>query len=132
MTKLFGFFLCYSGIGYRYYRYCDTVFRFVFLLDSFSLLEHKPASISFVTCGCVCISVMCKLSTGFVRALEILENPRNFLKPWKSLEALEKPWNFFMKPWKISQNSIEKINSSNGAFSGLNNEHLEVTGHSGQ
>ena len=69
--------------------------------------------------------------SGFVRALEILENPGKFLKPWKSLETLEKPWNFFMKPWKISQNFIEKINSSNGAFSGLNNEHLEVTGHSG-
>ena len=58
--------------------------------------------------------------------------PWKILKPWKSLETLEKPWNFFMKPWKISQNFIEKINSSNGAFSGLNNEHLEVTGHSGQ
>ena len=30
-----------------------------------------------------------------------------------------------MKPWKISQNFIEKINSSNGAFSGLNNKHLK-------
>ena len=34
-------------------------------------------------------------TTGFVRALEILENPGKFLKPWKSLETLEKPWNFF-------------------------------------
>ena len=30
-----------------------------------------------------------------------------------------------MKPWKILQNFIEKINSSNGAFSGLNNKHLK-------
>ena len=30
-----------------------------------------------------------------------------------------------MKPWKISQNFIEKINSSNGAFSGLDNKHLK-------
>ena len=30
-----------------------------------------------------------------------------------------------MKSWKISQNFIEKINSSNGAFSGLNNKHLK-------
>ena len=30
-----------------------------------------------------------------------------------------------MKPRKISQNFIEKINSSNGAFSGLNNRHLK-------
>ena len=30
-----------------------------------------------------------------------------------------------MKPWKISQNFIEKINSSNGAFSGFNNKHLK-------
>ena len=30
-----------------------------------------------------------------------------------------------MKPWKISHNFIEKINSSNGAFSGLNNKHLK-------
>ena len=30
-----------------------------------------------------------------------------------------------MKPWKISLNFIEKINSSNGAFSGLNNKHLK-------
>ena len=64
--------------------------------------------------------------------------PGNPGKPWKIFEALEiletleKPWNFFMKPWKISQNFIEKTNSSIGAFSGLNNEHLEVTGHSGQ
>ena len=35
------------------------------------------------------------LITEFVRALEILENPGKFLKPWKSLETLEKPWNFF-------------------------------------
>ena len=52
-------------------------------------------------------------STGFVWALEILENPGKFLKPWKSLE---KPWNFFIKPWKITQNFIEKINLQNGAF----------------
>ena len=32
---------------------------------------------------------------GFVRALEILENPGKFLRPWKSLETLEKPWIFF-------------------------------------
>ena len=56
--------------------------------------------------------------------------PGNPGKPWKIFEALEmetleKPWNFFMKPWKISQNFIEKINSSNGAFSGLNNKHLK-------
>ena len=64
--------------------------------------------------------------SGFVRALEILENPGKFLKPWKSLETLEKPWIFFfVKPWKISQNFIEKINSSNGAFSGLDNKHLK-------
>ena len=30
-----------------------------------------------------------------------------------------------MKPWKISQNFIEKINSSNSAFSGLNNKHMK-------
>ena len=30
-----------------------------------------------------------------------------------------------MKPWKISQNFTEKINSSNGAFSGLNNKRLK-------
>ena len=30
-----------------------------------------------------------------------------------------------MKPWKISQNFIEKMNLSNGAFSGLNNKHLK-------
>ena len=30
-----------------------------------------------------------------------------------------------MKPWKISQNFSKKINSSNGAFSGLNNKHLK-------
>ena len=30
-----------------------------------------------------------------------------------------------MKPWKISQNFIEKMYSSNGAFSGLNNKHLK-------
>ena len=44
-----------------------------------------------------------KLDRGFVWALEILE-------------SLEKPWNFFIMPWKISQNLIEKINSRNGAF----------------
>ena len=42
-----------------------------------------------------------------------MENPGKFLKPWK---PLEKPLNFFIKPWKISQNFIEKINSRNGAF----------------
>ena len=46
-------------------------------------------------------------------ALEILENPGKFLKPWK---PLEKPWNFFIKPWKISQNITAKIYSRNGAF----------------
>ena len=54
--------------------------------------------------------------------------PGNPGKPWKifeALETLEKPWNFFVKPWKISQNFIEKINSSNGAFSGLDNKHLK-------
>ena len=35
------------------------------------------------------------LNSGFIRALEILENRGKFLKPWKSLETLEKPWNFF-------------------------------------
>ena len=30
-----------------------------------------------------------------------------------------------MKPWKILQNFIEKMNLSNGAFSGLNNKHLK-------
>ena len=43
-------------------------------------------------------------------------------KPWKifeALETLEKPWNFFMKPWKISQNFIlTKINSSKVHFPG--------------
>ena len=54
--------------------------------------------------------------SGFVRArLEILENPGKFLKPWEPLE----------KPWKISQNFIEKINSSKSAFSGLNNKQLK-------
>ena len=57
--------------------------------------------------------------TGFVRALE---NPGKILKPWKPWKS---PGNFFVKPWKISQNFIEKINSSNGAFSGLNNKHLK-------
>ena len=58
--------------------------------------------------------------------------PGNPGKPWKIFEALEIPGNpgkalefFFMKPWKISQNLIEKVNSSNGAFSGLNNKHLK-------
>ena len=46
--------------------------------------------------------------SGFVRALEILENPGKILKPWK---PLEKPSNVFIKPWKISQNFIKKINS---------------------
>ena len=32
-------------------------------------------------------------NTGFVRALEILENPGKFLKPCK---PLEKPWKFFL------------------------------------
>ena len=58
--------------------------------------------------------------------------------PWKSWKTLENFWSpgnpwkpgkspgiFFVKPWKISQNFIEKINSSNGAFSGLNNKHLK-------
>ena len=64
--------------------------------------------------------------TGFVRA------PGNPGKPWKIFEALEIPGNagkapgiFFIKPWKISQNFIEKINSSNVTFSGLNNKHLK-------
>ena len=55
----------------------------------------------------------------------VCTGPGNPGKPWRIFEALEKPWNFFMKPWKISQNFIEKINSSNGAFSGLNNKHLK-------
>ena len=58
--------------------------------------------------------------------------PGNPGKPLKNFEALEIPGNpgkaleyFFMKSWKISQNFIEKINSSNGAFPGLNNKHLK-------
>ena len=53
------------------------------------------------------------------KTLENFWSPGNPWKPWKS------PGIFFMKPWKISQNIIEKINSSNGAFSGLNNKHLK-------
>ena len=53
------------------------------------------------------------------KTLENFWSPGNPWKPWKS------PGIFFMKPWKISQNFIEKINSSNGAFSGLNNKHLK-------
>ena len=51
--------------------------------------------------------------SGFVWALEILENSGKIFEPWK---PLEKPWNFFIKPWKISQNFIEKVNSQNGGF----------------
>ena len=58
-------------------------------------------------------SMKCRVRTG----------PGKPGKPWRISEALEipgktleKPWNFFIKPWKISQNFIEKINSRNGAF----------------
>ena len=56
------------------------------------------------------------LILGFIQALEILEKPGKFLKPWKSPETPGKAWNFVIKPWKISQNFIEKINSQNSAF----------------
>ena len=46
-------------------------FRFVFLLNSFSLLKHKLASIIFSTCGCVCINVMCKLSRNNLETLNL-------------------------------------------------------------
>ena len=58
-------------------------------------------------------------SYGLWKYWKILENFWSPGNPWKS------PENFFMKPWKISQNFIEKINLSNGAFSGFNNKHLK-------
>ena len=42
---------------------------------------------------------------GFVRALEILENPGKFLKPWNSLE---KPWNFSYEPLEKSHRTLLK------------------------
>ena len=60
-------------------------------------------------------------STGFVRALEILENPGKSLRPWKSLETLEKPWNFFYEALE----NLTELYSSNGAFSGLDNKHMK-------
>ena len=59
--------------------------------------------------------------TGFVRALEILENPGKSLRPWKSLETLAKPWNFFYEALE----NLTELYSSNGAFSGLDNKHLK-------
>ena len=78
----------------------------------------------------LCVSDFSKLkSLEFLRGpftvIRVRTGPGNPEKPWKILEALEIPGIFFMKPWKISQNFIEKINSSNGAFSGLNNKHLK-------
>ena len=81
----------------------------------------------------LCVSDFSKLkslefSRGPFTVIRVRTGPGNPGIPWKIFEALEIPGNpgiFFMKPWKISQNFIEKINSSNGAFSGLNNKHLK-------
>ena len=44
---------------------------------------------------------------GFVRALEILENPGKSLKPWK---PLEKPWKFFLLiPGKSCRTLLKKL-----------------------
>ena len=51
------------------------------------LYDFQPEDVTYSLSG--------SSTPGFVRALEILENPEKFLKPWKSLETLEKPWNFF-------------------------------------
>ena len=46
--------------------------------------------------------------------------PGNPGKPWKIIEALEKPWDFFIKLWKISQNFIEKLIREMGHFVDFN------------
>ena len=53
-------------------------------------------------------------------------NPGKFLRPWKSLETLEKPWNFFYEALEnLTELCIEKNKFVKGAFSGLNNKHLK-------
>ena len=70
--------------------------------------------------------------SGFVRALEILENPGKFLKPWKSLETLEKPWNFFCEALENLTELYWKNKFIKWCIFRAQQQASEVTGHSGQ
>ena len=60
----------------------------------------------------IIIIMMIMIIIIIIIIIRVRTGPGNPGKPWKIFEALY----FFITPWKISQNFIEKINSRIGAF----------------